>query len=290
MSNGILITGGTGSFGRALAKNLLKANNFDRIVIYSRDEHKQEQMAKEIDDPDQRLRFLIGDIRDKDRLRLAMAGCWYVVHAAAMKIVPTAEYNPMECIKTNIIGAQNLIDVALENYSTTKKIIALSTDKAVNPVNLYGATKLCAEKLFIAANNLAGHEQAIFSIVRYGNVANSNGSVIPVFKKLLNEGKPLTVTSELMTRYWITLDDAVKFVLNSLYTMQGGEVFLPHMPSFNVMSLALAMTTSDNIITTGVRPGEKIHEQIEQDCYSHTNEDWLGIGELREKLKEMGII
>jgi UDP-N-acetylglucosamine 4,6-dehydratase len=286
MSGGILITGGTGSFGRALAKRLI-GSHYDRIVIYSRDEHKQEQMERELGKQEQ-LRYFIGDIRDKDRLRLAMQGCWDIIHTAAMKIVPTAEYNPMECIKTNVIGAQNLIDIALENLNGTKRILALSTDKAVNPLNLYGASKLCAEKLFLAANNLAGHHQAVFSVVRYGNVANSNGSVIKVFKDQLTKGETLTITHEDMTRYWITLDEAVSFVRQSLGEMQGGEVFIPDMPSFNVLSLALAM--SDRVRTIGIRPGEKIHEQIDQDRFSNTNDKWLHRDDLRNKLEEMGII
>lgn len=289
--NSILITGGTGSFGRALTKELinLARHRFDplairRIVIYSRDEHKQEQMAQEL--KDERLRFFIGDVRDRDRLILALAGCDTIVHTAAMKIVPTAEYNPMEAIKTNIIGSQNVIDAAM--YQKIDKVIALSTDKAVNPLNLYGATKLCAEKLFLASNNISDTK---FSVARYGNVANSNGSVIPLFKKQLANKEPLTVTDENMTRYWITLDDAVKFVLSSLSKMKGGEVFIPDMPSFKVKALAWAMSQPNTVIKKiGVRPGEKIHEQIDQDKFSNINENWLGVDELKTKLTEMGII
>lgn len=288
----ILITGGTGSFGQALALKLL-TRKYDKIIIYSRDEHKQEQMAKRLApfDKHKQLRFFIGDIRDKDRLRLAMREAWYIVHAAAMKIVPTAEYNPMECIKTNVLGAQNLIDIAHENCNFEKKILALSTDKAVAPKNLYGASKLCAEKLFIASNlNI----YAKFSVVRYGNVANSNGSVIKVFKEQLDKGLPFTITNNLMTRYWITLDEAVEFVLNCLGKMQGGETFIPNMPSFRVMDLAMAMNDPLSsyipLEVIGVRPGEKIHEQIDDDKFSDQNDTWLSVDQLRTFLKEMCVI
>lgn len=285
--NSIMITGGTGSFGRACVRKLLdipfgSAFWHSRIVIYSRDEHKQEQMAREFEN-NERLRFFIGDVRDRDRLILGMAGCYTVIHAAAMKIVPTAEYNPMECIKTNVMGAQNVIDAAM--MQRIQCVMALSTDKAVNPLNLYGASKLCAEKLFLASNNVSDTR---FSVVRYGNVANSNGSVIPLFKEQLSKGLPLTVTHEDMTRYWITLDEAVDFVLGCIWNMKGGEVFLPDMPSFKVMDLARA--TSDKIRITGIRPGEKLHEQIDQDKYSNINDAWLDQDNLKQKLKDMGAI
>lgn len=260
-----LITGGTGSFGQALTARLLKTNTYSRICIYSRDEHKQDIMSKKFNDA--RLRFFIGDVRDKDRLKLALNNIQTVIHAAALKIVPAAEYNPFECIKTNILGAQNLIDAIVSDIRPpiaggVQKVIALSTDKAVHPINLYGATKLCAEKLFIAANNIIGTEYSKFSVVRYGNVANSNGSVIPLFQTQLKHANPFTITNEKMTRFWITLNEAVDFVLKSLDTMQGGETFVPDMPSFTVMDLAKAMCPSNSTEITGIRPGEKLSEEI----------------------------
>ena len=283
----ILITGGTGSFGRAFVKYALKAGKYmhGRIVIYSRDEHKQEQMAREFASIDTHgiLRFFIGDVRDKERLLLALSGCDTILHAAALKIIPIAEYNPMEVIKTNIIGSQNVIDAAMHYH--IEKVIALSTDKAVNPINLYGATKLCAEKLFIASNQLA---RTKFSIARYGNVANSNGSVIRVFKEQLDKNEPLTITHEDMTRFWITLDDAVQFVYECLIIMEGGEIFIPKMPSFKIKDLAYAM--SPNVSYIGIRPGEKLHEQIDEHRYSNTNDKWLNAVELRQNLIDMGIL
>lgn len=294
MSN-LLITGGTGSFGQALAEKLLLQKigeyQYGKIIIYSRDEHKQEQMDRKFRPLDKhfRLRYFIGDVRDVERLKLAMHGVHTVVHAAAMKIVPTAEYNPMECIKTNVLGAQNVIDASL--WMNVTQVIALSTDKAVAPKNLYGASKLCAEKLFLASNAFANPK---FSVCRYGNVANSNGSVIKVFKEQLDQGLPFTITNNLMTRYWITLDEAVEFVLNCLGKMQGGETFIPNMPSFRVMDLAMAMydplLSHIPLEVIGVRPGEKIHEQIDDDKFSDQNDTWLSVDQLRTFLKEMCVI
>jgi len=266
----ILITGGTGSFGQAVTERLLSFNRYQKIGIYSRDEHKQELMAKRLNNP--KLRFFIGDIRDKERLALAIQDYEIIIHTAALKIVPSAEYNPFEYIKTNIMGAQNLVDVCINSvpyYGTRalQKVIVLSTDKAVHPINLYGATKLCAEKIFKAANNIRGPNGPKFSIVRYGNVANSNGSVIPLYMQQLKENKQLTITDDSMTRFWITLDDAVNFVLQCIDRMYGGETFVPDMPSFNIKDLALVMMGNyplerqwTEII--GVRPGEKLHEEI----------------------------
>jgi UDP-N-acetylglucosamine 4,6-dehydratase len=260
--NNILITGGTGSFGNAFVERLLtKGHGFinwvpERIVVYSRDEHKQEAMARRF--PDERMRFFIGDVRDQDRLEMAMHGIDTVVHAAAMKIVPTAEYNPTECIATNIIGAQNVIKTAIR-YGV-RKVLALSTDKAVNPVNLYGATKLCAEKVFIAANALSAGGCA-FSVMRYGNVVGSNGSVVPVFRRLLADGKPLTLTDLRMTRFWITMDQAIDFSLKCLDTMRRGEIFVPKIPSIKITDLAKALGAK-TVTYTGIRPGEKLHETL----------------------------
>lgn len=293
MSN-ILITGGTGSFGQEFTKHLLeKDGEFDKIIIYSRDEHKQEKMARRFSSyPNtERLRFFIGDIRDKDRLKLAAKDCLYIVHAAALKIVPAGEYNPMEFVKTNVLGAQNVIDVALSNPYT--KVLALSTDKAVNPVNLYGATKLCMEKLFLASNNLVGRNPWTgFSIVRYGNVANSNGSVIPVFKKAYEAGEPLPITDARMTRFWIELDEAASFVYYKLINMVNGSIFIPNMPSFNILDLAAAFDEHGErrIKIVGIRPGEKLHEQIDQDLFSNTNARFLPWQELRQRLIALGIL
>lgn len=288
----ILITGGTGSFGQAFVKRLLESSSFDRIVIYSRDEHKQEMMQRRFDND--RLRFFLGDIRDKDRLRLAVADCIYIVHAAALKVVPAGEYNPMEFIKTNILGAQNLVDVLVGDRSRNYgKVIALSTDKAVNPVNLYGATKLCMEKLLIASNNLVGERNTKFSIVRYGNVANSNGSVIRVFKRAMDLGEPLPITNWEMSRFWIELEDAVDFVLEKLKEMQGGEVFIPEMPSFMVRDLARAFNQGDKEFRhkiIGIRPGEKLHEQIDENRFSDQNDYWLSWADLNDKLDKMGML
>lgn len=252
----ILITGGSGSFGNAFVRRLLY-EGYERIAVYSRDEHKQEKMAQAFDHSD-KLRFFIGDVRDQQRLELALHGVHTVVHAAAMKIVPTAEYNPTECIATNITGAENVIKASIR--CGVRKVLALSTDKAVNPVNLYGATKLCAEKVFVAANALSAGNCA-FSVMRYGNVVGSNGSVVPVFHRLLSEGKPLTVTDKRMTRFWITMDYAIDFSLLCLHEMKGREIFVPKIPSVKIVNLAEAMGARD-VIYTKIRPGEKLHEAL----------------------------
>ncbi|AII15361.1 UDP-N-acetylglucosamine 4,6-dehydratase [Campylobacter iguaniorum] len=272
MFNGknILITGGTGSFGKKYTKILLENYKPNKIIIYSRDEMKQYEMASEFSD--KCMRYFIGDVRDERRLQTAMNSVDYVIHAAAMKHVPVAEYNPMECIKTNINGAQNVINAALANG--VSKVIALSTDKACNPVNLYGATKLASDKLFIAANNIAGNKPTRFSVVRYGNVVGSRGSVVPLFKKLIAGGeRELPITDDRMTRFWITLEDGVKFVLKNFARMQGGELFIPKIPSMKMTDLARAMAPDLGIKIIGIRPGEKLHEMmISKDDAHHTYE------------------
>lgn len=255
----ILITGGTGSFGRALVSRLLETE-VSRIAIYSRDEMKHFSMqSEEPFSKDNRLRFLIGDVRDAERLTLAMHDVNVVVHAAALKHVPIAEYNPMECVHTNIMGAENVVRAAMR--SGVDRVIALSTDKAVNPANLYGATKLASDKIFVAANNLSGSTKVRYSVVRYGNVVGSRGSVVPFFQRLLREGVDrLPITDERMTRFWITLDQGVEFVLNSLWSMRGGEVFVPKIPSMKIVDLARAMAPDLSHEIIGIRPGEKLHE------------------------------
>jgi len=254
----ILITGGTGSFGQEFIATILEKYEINRIVIYSRDELKQYEMQMKFDKFKGSIRFFIGDVRDKDRLQEAMRGIDIVIHAAAMKQVPAAEYNPMECIKTNIHGAENLIHAALAN--NVERVIALSTDKAANPINLYGATKLASDKLFVAANNMAGGRTK-FSVVRYGNVVGSRGSVVPLFDKLVREQVGyLPITHESMTRFWITLQEGVDFVLKSLQRMQGGEIFVPKIPSVRITDLAKAMAPELPIKIIGIRPGEKLHE------------------------------
>jgi len=256
----VLVTGGTGSFGNRFVKRLLDEGHVEKIIILSRDELKQFEMqqkfnAQELD----RLRFFIGDVRDQERLKTAFYGVDYLVHAAALKQVPAAEYNPMECIKTNIHGAENVISAAIE--ADVKKVIALSTDKAANPINLYGATKLCSDKLFVAANNYSGGKVTKFSVVRYGNVIGSRGSVVPFFEKLLAEGvDELPITDPRMTRFWITLDAGVGFVLKNFERMQGGEIFVPKIPSVRIKDLAEAMASGKPTKIVGIRPGEKLHE------------------------------
>ena len=259
MFNGknILITGGTGSFGKKYTKILLEKYTPNKIIIYSRDELKQYEMAQEYSD--RCMRYFIGDVRDEARLKKATKDVDFIIHAAALKHVPIAEYNPMECIKTNINGAQNVIDAAIENG--VSKVIALSTDKAANPVNLYGATKLASDKLFVAANNLVGTQDTKFSVVRYGNVVGSRGSVVPFFKKLINEGvKELPITDEKMTRFFITLEDGVNFVLKNFERMQGGEIFIPKIPSMKIVDMAKAIAPNLPHQIIGIRPGEKLHE------------------------------
>ena len=253
----VLITGGTGSFGRALTKRLINSKA-RRIAIFSRDELKQLDMKNEF--RDDRLRFFLGDIRDGSRLDIALHNVDYVIHAAALKQVDTGEYNPMEFVKTNIVGSQNVIDACIRN--SVKKIVALSTDKASSPINLYGATKLTADKLFSAANNYAYAYGTSFSIVRYGNVMGSRGSVIPFFKQLAAEGKTLPITDKRMTRFWITLEQAVEFVLDSFEIMQGGELYVPRIPSMKIMDLARAIEKDFKYEEIGIRPGEKLHEEM----------------------------
>ncbi|SDT94961.1 UDP-N-acetylglucosamine 4,6-dehydratase (inverting) [Stappia sp. ES.058] len=253
----ILITGGTGSFGKKYTETILSRFKPRRIVIYSRDELKQYEMAQTHDDP--AMRYFIGDVRDLGRLRQAMQGIDIVIHAAALKHVPVAEYNPMECIKTNIHGAQNVIEAAIAEG--VSKVIALSTDKAANPVNLYGATKLASDKLFVAANNTTGGKGPVFSVVRYGNVVGSRGSVVPLFKRLISEGRtPLPVTHDGMTRFWITLQEGVDFVLKNFTRMYGGEIFVPKIPSVRILDLVEAYSGTREADVIGIRPGEKLHE------------------------------
>lgn len=272
MFNGknILVTGGTGSFGKAFIRTLLERYEPKKVIVYSRDELKQFEMQQVYDAPC--MRYFIGDVRDESRLLHAMEGVDYVVHAAALKQVPAAEYNPMECIKTNVGGAQNVINAAL--YAKVKKVIALSTDKAANPVNLYGATKLCSDKLFTAANNFVGAKETRFSVVRYGNVVGSRGSVVPFFRRLAAEGaKELPITDPRMTRFWLRLEDGVDFVLKSFARMQGGEIFIPKIPSMRITDLAEAIAPGMPTKVIGIRPGEKLHEVMcPSDLYYDTLE------------------
>jgi UDP-N-acetylglucosamine 4,6-dehydratase len=254
----ILVTGGTGSFGKHFCKMMLDKYNPKAIRVYSRDELKQHEMRIEFKD-DPRLRFLIGDVRDAERLHRAMEGVDMVVHAAALKQVPACEYNPFEAVKTNVHGAKNVIDAAID--TGVKKVIALSTDKAVNPVNLYGATKLCSDKLFTQGNAYAGEGRTRFACVRYGNVIGSRGSVIPVFLKQKESGR-ITITDPRMTRFWITLDQAVELVLKGFKYMEGGEIFVPQIPSMRIIDLALAIAPECAIDEIGIRPGEKLHEAL----------------------------
>ena len=253
----ILVTGCTGSFGWRLVREILGNYRPERLVVFSRDELKQVEMAAAFPDP--AMRWFIGDVRDPERLRQAFQGIDVVVHAAALKHVPVAEYNPMECIKTNINGAHNVITAAIE--AGVKRVVALSTDKAANPVNLYGATKLASDKLFVAANNIVGRRETRFSVVRYGNVVASRGSVVPLFRKLVADGATdLPITDPRMTRFWITLHEGVRFVLQALQRMQGGEIFVPKLPSARVVDIASAVAPGLPHRIVGIRPGEKLHE------------------------------
>lgn len=253
----VLITGGTGSFGKRFIQHLIDNYKPKRLIVFSRDELKQFEMQQTFGQDF--MRYFIGDVRDKERLITAMKTVDVVVHAAALKQVPAAEYNPNECIKTNINGAQNVIDACIVNG--VKKVIALSTDKAANPVNLYGATKLASDKLFVAANNITGADGPIFSVVRYGNVVGSRGSVVPFYRNLIKQGvSKLPVTHEGMTRFWITLDEGVNFVINSFSRMQGGEIYVPKIPSIRILDLVEAMQGSREHEIVGIRPGEKLHE------------------------------
>lgn len=323
----ILITGGTGSFGKKFLEMIFAKYNPKKVIIYSRDEFKQSVMKSEYTGKVDmsKVRFFIGDVRDKERLYRAFEGVDYVIHAAAMKQVPTCEYNPMEAIKTNIHGAQNVIDAALDKG--VKKVVALSTDKAVNPINLYGGTKLVSDKLFIAANAYSGDSGTIFSVVRYGNVAGSRGSVIPIFQRILDKGeKELPITDLRMTRFWITLEQGVQLVFKALEESKGGETYISKIPSFHIGDLAKAMCADAVIQEIGIREGEKLHEVMvtkddsrltyEYDKHyiiypnftwhnlsmilpggtpvgdgfeynSGTNKEWLNVEELREALKYM---
>lgn len=256
----ILITGGTGSFGKKCTEMLLEKGSPDKLIIFSRDELKQHEMQQQF--ADSRLRFFIGDVRDRDRLDRALDGVDVVIHAAALKQVPACEYNPFEAVKTNILGAVNIIDAAIDRK--VERVIAVSTDKAVNPINVYGATKLCAEKLFVQGNAYSGVGGTKFSCARYGNVVASRGSVIPLFVQQKSTGT-ITVTDKRMTRFWITLEHGVNFVVRCLETMQGGEIFVPKIPSMNIMDLVEAIAPDCETRFTGIRPGEKIHEVLISD-------------------------
>jgi UDP-N-acetylglucosamine 4,6-dehydratase len=255
----ILVTGATGSFGKAFLKYALTHLDPQRIVVFSRDELKQYEVRQMFGD-DKRLRFFLGDIRDRDRLARAVNGVDYLIHAAALKQVDTAEYNPSEFVATNINGSQNVIDAAIN--AGVKKVVALSTDKASSPINLYGATKLVADKSFIAGNHYAATHPTRFAVVRYGNVMGSRGSVVPLFRKLAAEGKSLPITDKRMTRFWITLPQAVKFVVDSFDKMEGGELFVPRIPSMRIMDLVEAVAPGSPTHETGIRPGEKLHEEM----------------------------
>jgi UDP-N-acetylglucosamine 4,6-dehydratase/5-epimerase len=258
----VLVTGGTGSFGKHFLKTVIAQYKPKRLIVFSRDELKQSEMAQDF--PVEKypfIRYFIGDVRDKDRLEMALRDVDYVIHAAAMKQVPTAEYNPFECIRTNVFGAENVVSAALNRG--VKRVIALSTDKAANPVNLYGASKLASDKIFVAANNLAGAEGTRFSVVRYGNVFGSRGSVVPFFKKLAAEGaESLPITDPRMTRFWITLTQGVNFVLSSMEMMRGGEIYVPKIPSTTIPQLANLVSPNLKQHVVGIRPGEKLHETM----------------------------
>jgi UDP-N-acetylglucosamine 4,6-dehydratase len=255
----LLITGGTGSFGKAFLSKVLADHNPARVAVYSRDELKQYEM-RETYGADERVRFFIGDIRDRDRLNLALHGVDYVVHAAALKQVDTAEYNPMEYVKTNILGSENVMLASID--AGVKKVVALSTDKASSPVNLYGATKLTADKLFISSNHYSYARGTKFAVVRYGNVMGSRGSVIPFFRRLAEQGEPLPITDLRMTRFWITLPQAVDFVVGAFEDMDGGELYVPRIPSMKVTDLAEAIVPGAELVEVGIRPGEKLHEEM----------------------------
>jgi UDP-N-acetylglucosamine 4,6-dehydratase/5-epimerase len=321
---GILITGGTGSFGQGFVNFVTKRYAPARLVIFSRDELKQYEMQQRFNQP--YMRYFIGDVRDADRLETAMRDIDYVVHAAALKQVPTAEYNPFECVRTNIHGAENVVNAAIR--SGVKRVIALSTDKATNPINLYGASKLASDKIFVAANALAGSKRTRFAVVRYGNVVGSRGSVVPFFEKLIASGAPaLPITDKRMTRFLIALEHGVRMVLSSLEMMSGGELFVPKIPSVRIVDLAEAMRPGGNLELVGIRPGEKLHEMMiseddarvtlelsdryviepmfdfwerdhygdfetkkvdENFCYaSDTNKQWLDVPQIRELLQRV---
>ena len=264
----VLVTGGTGSFGKSFVKRLLKDDEVKKIIVFSRDELKQFEMQSDLDSP--KMRYFLGDVRDFSRLKQATDGVDVIVHAAAIKQIPAAEYNPMEAIKTNIIGAENIVNAAIQNGIS--RVIALSTDKAANPANLYGATKLCSDKLMIAGNVLAGRHPTRFAVVRYGNVLGSRGSVIPFFKEQKVKGT-IPITDVEMTRFWLTLNEGVDFVINSLSKMQGGEIFVPKIPSFKVTDVAKVVAPNVPTKIIGIRPGEKLHEvMITEDDSAFTRE------------------
>jgi len=269
-NSSILITGGTGSFGHAFVPMTLERYNPKRLVIYSRDEMKQWNMAKQYEN-DNRVRFFVGDVRDKDRLQRALNGIDFVVHAAATKIVPTAEYNPFECVKTNIVGSMNLIDACID--ANVKRVVALSTDKASSPANLYGASKLASDKLFVAGNSYSSSEQTAFSVVRYGNVMGSRGSVIPFFLERVANGDSIPITDGRMTRFMISLEEGVGLVWHAFNDMVGGEIYVKKIPSMKVVDMANAISPETKQVTIGIRPGEKLHEQMigEEDAL-HTYE------------------
>ena len=258
-SASILITGGTGSLGKSLIEYLLRETKVRRVAIFSRDELKQQHLRNQLQE-DPRLRWFVGDVRDLDRLKRAFHGVDFVIHAAALKQVDTGEYNPMEFIKTNVLGSQNVIDASID--AGVKRVVALSTDKASSPINLYGATKLTADKLFVAANNYSFSYGTTFSVVRYGNVMGSRGSVIPFFRDIAAQGKPLPITDLRMTRFWISIDSAVKFVIDSLEMMTGGELYVPKIPSMKIIDLAQAIAPGTKLKEIGMRPGEKLHEEM----------------------------
>ncbi len=275
-NSSILITGGTGSFGHSFVPMTLKEYNPKKIVIFSRDEMKQWEMAKLFKD-DHRIRFMIGDVRDKDRLYRALDGIDYVIHAAATKIVPTAEYDPFECVKTNVIGTMNLIDVCIDQG--VRRIVALSTDKASSPANLYGATKLTSDRLFVSGNSYTGSHNTSFSVVRYGNVMGSRGSVIPFFKSIAKDGT-LPITDKRMTRFMISLEEGVELVWHAFHDMKGGEIYVKKIPSMKVTDIALAVNDKAKHEEVGIRPGEKLHEQmigIEDAPYTYEYPDYFKI-------------
>jgi UDP-N-acetylglucosamine 4,6-dehydratase len=264
----VMITGGTGSFGQSFVKKILKEKEVESVIVFSRDELKQFEMQADLDN--QKVRFVLGDVRDYKRLLEVSTDVDVIIHAAAMKQITAAELNPIEAIKTNVLGAENIVRVAIENGISS--VIALSTDKASNPANLYGATKLCSDKLIIAGNNLTRDKLPIFSVVRYGNILGSRGSVIPLFLQQAKTGT-ITITNEKMTRFWLSLDDGVNFVLNSIKSMQGGEIFIPKIPSFRVIDAAKVVAPEAKINIIGIRPGEKLHEiMITEDDSFHTRE------------------